>query len=119
MSNIEIGPSRPVGAVQVKIANADAAAPPTAATTAAATDTAASAAPTTAAAATQAAPAGTASAAAATVATSDATRAGDVPVSADRVAQIRKAIENGHYPVIPARIADAMIAAGMLLRTPQ
>jgi len=42
-----------------------------------------------------------------------------VPVDSDRVAQIRKAIEQGHYPVLPARLADAMIAAGMLLRTSQ
>ena len=32
---------------------------------------------------------------------------------------IRHAIETGKYPVIPAKIADAMIAAGMLLRSPQ
>ena len=44
--------------------------------------------------------------------------AGDVaPVDADRVAEIRKAVEQGRYPVIPTRIADAMIAAGLLLRT--
>ena len=35
---------------------------------------------------------------------------------ADRVAQIRKAVENGSYPLVPARIADAMIAAEMFLR---
>ena len=106
MSNIEIGPSRPVGAVQVKTAASDAAPSPVVAETTAAT-------------APPAASSASTSAAAATVATSDATRAGEVPVSADRVAQIRKAIEDGHYPVIPARIADAMIAAGMLLRTAQ
>jgi negative regulator of flagellin synthesis FlgM len=39
------------------------------------------------------------------------------PMDQDRVAQIRKAIERGRYPVVPARIADAMIAAGYLLRT--
>jgi negative regulator of flagellin synthesis FlgM len=39
------------------------------------------------------------------------------PMDQDRVAQIRKAIEQGRYPVVPARIADAMIAAGYLLRT--
>jgi len=39
------------------------------------------------------------------------------PVDADRVAEIRKAIEDGRYPVVPTRIADAMIAAGLLLRT--
>lgn len=41
---------------------------------------------------------------------------GEAPVDAERVAQIRKAIETGRYPVVPARIADAMIAAGLLLR---
>lgn len=44
--------------------------------------------------------------------------AGDAaPVDAERVAEIRKAIEDDRYPVIPTRIADAMIAAGLLLRT--
>ena len=44
--------------------------------------------------------------------------AGDAaPVDAERVAEIRQAIEDDRYPVIPTRIADAMIAAGMLLRT--
>jgi negative regulator of flagellin synthesis FlgM len=108
MSNIEIGPSRPVGAVPVKKAAADPAAPTPAASTGAALPAAA-----------PPAPPGASSAAAATVATSDAARAGDVPVDSDRVAQIRKAIEQGHYPVLPARLADAMIAAGMLLRTSQ
>jgi negative regulator of flagellin synthesis FlgM len=42
--------------------------------------------------------------------------AGEPPVNADRVAQIRKAVENGTYPVLPVRVADAMIAAGMILR---
>lgn len=41
----------------------------------------------------------------------------EAPVDHDRVAQIRKAIEEGRYPVVPAKIADAMIAAGYLLRT--
>jgi negative regulator of flagellin synthesis FlgM len=30
---------------------------------------------------------------------------------------IRKAIEQGTYPVLPAKIADAVIAAGILLRS--
>lgn len=47
---------------------------------------------------------------------SDALDVRQAPVDADRVAQIRKAVEDGSYPVIPARIADAMIAAGMFLR---
>lgn len=29
----------------------------------------------------------------------------------ERVAAVRKAIEEGRYPLVPARIADAMIAA--------
>lgn len=41
------------------------------------------------------------------------------PVDADRVSMIRKAVEEGRYPVVPTRIADAMIAAGYLLRTKQ
>jgi negative regulator of flagellin synthesis FlgM len=35
------------------------------------------------------------------------------PVDADRVAQIRKALKDGTYPLVPARIADAIIAARM------
>ena len=50
---------------------------------------------------------------------SDALDPGPAPVDAERVAQIRKAIEQGDYPVIPMRVADAMIAAGMLLRSGQ
>lgn len=45
-----------------------------------------------------------------------ATAGDSAPVDAERVAQIRKAIEEDRYPVVPARIADAMIAAGLLLR---
>lgn len=43
--------------------------------------------------------------------------AGEMPVDAERVEVIRKAVEEGTYPVVPARIADAMIAAGILLRS--
>ena len=42
---------------------------------------------------------------------------GPIPVDGERVQQIRRAIEQGNYPLIPAKVADAMIAAGMLLRT--
>lgn len=42
---------------------------------------------------------------------------GPILVDVDRVADIRRAIESGKYPMVPARVADAMIAAGMLLRT--
>ncbi|MBY8824467.1 flagellar biosynthesis anti-sigma factor FlgM [Sphingomonas colocasiae] len=41
------------------------------------------------------------------------------PIDHDRVSLIRKAIAEGSYPVVPAKIADAMIAAGILLRTPK
>lgn len=42
--------------------------------------------------------------------------AGQPPVDVERVAQIRKAVEEGTYPIVPTRVADAMIAAGFLLR---
>ncbi|HUD31217.1 MAG TPA: flagellar biosynthesis anti-sigma factor FlgM [Novosphingobium sp.] len=51
------------------------------------------------------------------VETSKALDPGAAPVDTDRVALIRKAVETGQYPVVPAKIADAMIAAGMLLRS--
>lgn len=51
------------------------------------------------------------------VETSQALNAGAAPIDTDRVALIRKAVESGNYPVVPAKIADAMIAAGMLLRS--
>lgn len=35
------------------------------------------------------------------------------PVDGDRVAQIRKAIQDGTYPVLPVEIADGIIAAGL------
>lgn len=59
-----------------------------------------------------------ASPAAATFQPSQALDPGQAPVDMDRVKVIRHAIETGTYPVIPAKIADAMIAAGLLLRTP-
>ena len=33
------------------------------------------------------------------------------PVDGDRVSQIRKALEDGTYPLVPTKIADAIIAA--------
>jgi negative regulator of flagellin synthesis FlgM len=51
------------------------------------------------------------------VATSIVIDPGQAPVDADRVAEIRKAVENGTYPILPTRIADAMIAAGIMLRS--
>ncbi|MDJ0643661.1 MAG: flagellar biosynthesis anti-sigma factor FlgM [Erythrobacter sp.] len=37
--------------------------------------------------------------------------AGEPPVDTDRVAEIRKALQDGSYPLVPTKIADAMIAA--------
>lgn len=42
---------------------------------------------------------------------------GEVPVDGERVGEIRKAIRNGTYPLLPTKVADAIIAAGILLRT--
>ncbi len=42
---------------------------------------------------------------------------GAAPVDADRVRIVRQAVESGTYPLLPARVADAIIAAGMLLRS--
>lgn len=49
----------------------------------------------------------------------DTLDAGEVPVNAERVKEIRKALESGTYPILPATIADGIIAAGLILRTPQ
>lgn len=38
------------------------------------------------------------------------TLAAQPPVDMDRVAQIKKAIANGDFPILPATIADQMIA---------
>ncbi|HEY6870175.1 MAG TPA: flagellar biosynthesis anti-sigma factor FlgM [Novosphingobium sp.] len=61
-------------------------------------------------------PANTSTAAAATFQPSQALDPGQAPVDAERVQVIRHAIETGTYPIIPTKIADAMIAAGLLLR---
>ena len=94
MSSFEIGATRPVGAVQVEQVN-----PASQSTTS---------------------PAEPAGAAATTgtgeVQTSLSTTAGTVPVDQTRVEQIRDAVNKGSYPLIPAKIGDAMIAAGMMLR---
>lgn len=44
-----------------------------------------------------------------------ASAAGNPPVDAERVAEIRRALKSGDYPVTPAKIADAMIAAKLML----
>ncbi len=89
MPPIELGPTRPIGAVDVRTARQSAGLRDNAKTA----DQPASA-----------------------VALSDALDPGTAPVDSDRVAMIRKAVEAGTYPVVPTKIADAMIAAGMLLR---
>jgi negative regulator of flagellin synthesis FlgM len=94
MSSFEIGASRPVGAVQlnsVQSANPGPAAADAVPTAVPASDT------------TQ-------------VETSLNTSAGTVPVDQSRVAEIRQAVLNGTYPVIPTKISDAMIAAGVMLQ---
>ena len=61
----------------------------------------------------------TQTAAAPIVATSEALDPGSAPVNTDRVSQVRRAIETGTYPLLPTRVADAIIAAGLLLRSPK
>lgn len=41
--------------------------------------------------------------------------AGEPPVAADRVREVRNALQDGSYPIVPAQIADAMIAARLSL----
>jgi negative regulator of flagellin synthesis FlgM len=53
------------------------------------------------------------------VVASEARDAGPIPVDSERVTEIRKAVESGTYPLLPAKVADAIIAAGMLLRSPK
>ena len=53
------------------------------------------------------------------VATTTTTSAGTIPENSDRVAAIKKAIEEGNYPIVPTQIGDAMIAASMLWRSPK
>jgi negative regulator of flagellin synthesis FlgM len=88
MPPIELGPARPIGAVDVRIARQGAGLRGEARRS----DESTSA-----------------------VALSDALNPGEAPVDGDRVNVIRKAVEAGQYPLLPAKIADALIAAGMLL----
>lgn len=102
MSSIEIGAPRPVGPVQVKTAANAKAAPAAAAPTTVETPSSLVA---------DAGPAAQVQRSAALDAGSSA------PIDIERVKDIRQAIETGSYPLLPAKISDAMIAAGMLLRT--
>jgi negative regulator of flagellin synthesis FlgM len=99
MSSFEIGASRPVGAVQLSTVQPATPNVP-------ATDT-----PT----APIATPAAQVSAAT-QVQTSLTVSAGTIPVDQTRVDQIRKAVQSGTYPLVPAKIGDAMVAAGIMLR---
>ncbi|QFT76682.1 flagellar biosynthesis anti-sigma factor FlgM [Erythrobacter sp. THAF29] len=40
-----------------------------------------------------------------------AVEAGEPPINNERVAEIREALKDGSYPLVPTEIADAMIAA--------
>jgi negative regulator of flagellin synthesis FlgM len=40
------------------------------------------------------------------------------PVDVDRVQQIKRAIQQGRFPIVPAKIADRLIAAQMDWATP-
>jgi negative regulator of flagellin synthesis FlgM len=53
------------------------------------------------------------------VVTDTSSVAGAIPQDSDRVAAIKKAIEQGQYPIVPTKIGDAMIAASMLWRSPK
>lgn len=57
--------------------------------------------------------------AAAAVQKSAALDPGSPPIDTNRVSQIRTAIANGTYPLMPTKIADGMIAAGIILSTPK
>ncbi|MEM9500554.1 MAG: flagellar biosynthesis anti-sigma factor FlgM [Pseudomonadota bacterium] len=48
-----------------------------------------------------------------------AVSAGEPPVDTDRVAEIREALRDGSYPLVPTRIADAMIAARVSFGMPK
>lgn len=41
------------------------------------------------------------------------TMAGSAPVDAERVARIRKAIEEGRFPLVPSTVADRLLAIKM------
>ncbi len=45
--------------------------------------------------------------------------AGSVPVDNQRVTEIRDALRDGSYPIVPAEITDAIIAARLMLSTGQ
>ncbi len=48
----------------------------------------------------------------------DMQRLAEVPFDSERVQAVRKAIDQGKYPLNPSKIADAIIAASYFLRKP-
>jgi negative regulator of flagellin synthesis FlgM len=92
MPPIELGPTRPIGAVDVRVARQ---------------------------AAGSRGQAGRADEPVSTVVLSAAVDPGEAPIDTNRIEVIRRAVESGQYPLVPAKIADALIAAGMLLRKGQ
>lgn len=50
---------------------------------------------------------------------SEAVDAGTPPFDNERVEQIREALRDGNYPLVPAQIADAMIAARLSFSMPK
>lgn len=92
MPPIELGPTRPIGAVEARIPRSTSGAP--------------------------SARSAKADKGSAEVVRSDVLDPGETPpIDAERVNIIRHAIETDTYPVLPFKVADAMIAAGLLLRT--
>ena len=92
MPPIEFGPTRPVGAIEAWAPRTTGGTPSARSTAKADKNSAA-------------------------VVRSDALDPGETPpMDADRVSTIRHAIETDTYPVLPFKVADAMIAAGLLLR---
>ncbi len=89
MPPIELGPTRPVGATDARTVRSSGG---------------------------QVQQGGQSTTAPAALVRSEALDPGEAPVDAERVTAIRKAVEQGNYPLVPAKIADAIIAAGLLLR---
>lgn len=50
---------------------------------------------------------------------SAASEAATPPVDAERVSQIKAALQDGSYPLVPTKIVDAMIAAQVSLSLPE
>ena len=104
MPPIEVGPARAASAIDARLARAAGGEALPGANGAAAN---------------RAASKNTGTTASTSVETSDALNPGAAPIDTDRVETVRKAVESGSYPLIPAKIADAMIAAGVMLRSPK